>query len=390
MKNIEILLKEFNKTRNKTHIICEPLENEDYVIQPRIEVSPPKWHLAHTTWFFEEMILKKFDPSYEEFNRNYSLLFNSYYKSVGEHWQQGERGVLSRPSVKSIYDYRNYVDEHLNSYLIKDDVNQGILEILELGIHHEKQHQELLVMDIKAILATNIDYPIYHKDSPKDHHSKEMSYIKLEEGLKEIGSLGAEFSYDNECPRHKSYIHSTLIQDQLVTNGEYLEFVNSGGYENSTLWLSKGHDWVSHNQVTCPLYWLKKDNDWYEFDLYGLRPLDLNAPVKHISYFEANAYAKYKNHRLPTEQELEIFFSNTEVPNELWNWSSSHYSPYPGFRELEAPLGEYNGKFMCNQFVLRGGCIATPENHLRATYRNFYEPHQRWMFSGIRLAKDNL
>ncbi|MAE58303.1 MAG: sulfatase maturase [Halobacteriovorax sp.] len=388
MKNIENIILNFKETRVQSKIICEPLEIEDYVVQPRAEVSPPKWHLAHTTWFFEEMILKKHCPKYQIFDENFTILFNSYYKTLGNHWHQSERGILSRPTVNNVFAYRKHVDEALINFINTQPISSEVLDLLEIGIHHEKQHQELLLMDIKSILASNIDFPAYNEYLIESYKQIDASFSTIDEGLYDIGHLDEGFSYDNERPRHKVYVQSSKIQNQLITNGEFLDFINHDGYKNSVFWLSKGFSWINENNIHCPLYWRMIDNTWYEYNLSGLKPIDLDAPVKHISYYEANAYAKFRGLRLPTEFELEIFFKSNQVKNDLWNWSSSHYSPYPGFKEFSGSLGEYNGKFMCDQYVLRGGCFATPKNHLRDTYRNFFEPHQRWMFSGIRLAKD--
>ncbi len=389
MIEITNILSEFIATRDHTLNLCEPLEIEDYVVQPAKHVSPPKWHLAHTTWFFEELILKDHFPQYKEFNSNYTQLFNSYYKTIGHHWNQEERGVLSRPTVNEIKQYRQYVDREVQEILTNKDISQEVYDLIYIGIQHEKQHQELLLMDIKTILATNLDLPEYSRDLRSSKKS-EKSFSELKEGVYDIGHRGPSFSYDNECPQHKTFINPVVISDRLVTNGEYLEFVNDKSYSNSKLWLSKGYDWLTEQSISSPLYWLKRQEDWYEYTLAGLKPLDLDASVAHISYFEAHAFAKWSGMRLPTEQELEVYFKQTSNidSHELWNWTSSHYSPYPGFKEFDGALGEYNGKFMCNQFVLRGGCFASPKRHLRHTYRNFYEPQERWMFSGIRLAKD--
>lgn len=386
--SVSELIKSFVEVRQSTIEICRPLVTEDYVVQPIPQVSPPKWHLAHTTWFFEEMILVPFLENYKRFNDNFNLLFNSYYKAAGKHWLQAERGQLSRPTVSEIKNYRQYVEDFIEKLLNMGTQNEKVLFLLELGIHHEQQHQELLLMDIKYILGTNIELPTYRETELAKASKLKVEWFSIDEGVYEIGHKDKGFSYDNELPCHKSYLQKSEIRTGLITNGEYLEFIESRGYEKAELWLSLGWDWVNDNDVKAPLYWIKKDEKYFEFTLNGIRELDLNAPVAHISYFEADAFSRWSGHRLPTEQELEIFESKSQIKGELWCWTSSHYSPYPGFKNFEGAIGEYNGKFMCNQFVLRGGCSATPKNHYRETYRNFYPPHERWMFSGIRIARN--
>ncbi len=388
--------------------ICSPLETEDYVVQPRDEVSPPKWHLAHVTWFFEELILCKFFPQYKRFNDAYRELFNSYYKSASKHWLQAERGVLSRPTVNQVLKYRQYVDDHLVDLCSKKDlITDELIEILEIGLHHEQQHQELLFMDIKAIFAVNPLLPVYcERPIPPSQKSSDR-WHEIIQGIYEIGHDDQGFSYDNETPRHKSYLESCKIRSNLVSNAEYLNFVEDGGYQDAKLWLSLGWDWLEKNKIKQPLYWFEKDKEIFEFSLHGLKSLNPTAPVTHISYFEADAFARWKGCRLPSEAESETFlaksaddsfqaakdifqpYSTLKPFENVWWWTASHYSPYPGYRPFNGVLQEYNGKFMCNQFVLRGGCQLTPKDHYRHSYRNFYLPHQRWMFSGIRLAKDD-
>ena len=402
------------KIRSRTEELCEFLTIEDFVVQPCAEVSPPKWHLGHTTWFFEKMILEKWDKSWSSIDSSYDLIFNSYYKTIGPHWVQGNRGVLSRPSVSEVLDYRKRVDIAMKGVIDRCPEDRDIQSLLEIGCHHEQQHQELLLMDIKSILSQNVIVPKF-KDSPLDRSSKDLvswsSYHKEE--VVEIGAIGSSFCYDNETPRHKVYRYPFAIQNQLVTNGEYMEFISDKGYECSQFWLSKGWDWKSENKIVQPLYWESRDGVWYEKTLHGTQPLDLCGPLSHISMFEADAFSKWSGSRLPTETELEYYLDsvnaernhdryiceNTEtyhatdssaVAGQLWCWTQSQYSPYPGFQTFKNGLSEYNGKFMCNQFVLKGGSVVTPSNHYRNSYRNFYEPHQRWMFSGIRLAKDLL
>ena len=399
------LIERFISVRQWSNQICEPLESEDFVVQPCPEVSPPKWHLGHTTWFFEEMILSKFDSEYSRFDESLRVLFNSYYKSAGKHWLQNDRGHLSRPTVQNVFKYREYIDEKMVSFLRSSEPSHEVDFLLELGLHHEQQHQELLMMDIKYILATNPSFPIYNKESLPKAEKMIESWDTFDEGVYEVGHSGVDFAFDNEGPCHKTYIYPFSIRKNSVSNGEYLEFISRGGYSQPTLWLSEGWDWKNSESIKNPLYWVKKGEDWFEYTLHGLKPLDLDAPVTHISYFEADAFANWTGHRLPTEFELETYIkssdsnydsdhtlnhptSSSDKTGQVWFWTRSHYSPYPGFRTFDGTLGEYNGKFMCNQFVLKGGCVATPKSHYRHSYRNFFQPRQRWMFSGIRLAKD--
>ena len=401
----EYLKRHFLAMRNQTKSICERLEREDFVVQPMADVSPPKWHLAHTTWFLEELLLNKFQKNYVFFNQAFRKLFNSYYKGLGEHWVQSNRGFLSRPTIDEIIFYRESVENQIMTLLTKNHHDNELYQMLELAIHHEEQHQELLLMDIKYILGVNPVLPIYSNTTFESEHLFKENWNYFSEGVYEVGeSVSENFFYDNEGPCHKVYIQPFGISDRLVTNGEYLNFVLDGGYKQPLLWLSKGLDWVIENKIQSPLYWINNGkSEWSEFTLYGEMKLQPNLPVTHISYFEADAYARWSGLRLPTEQEFEI--SSERIPaskvthsfhpkktgtynSQLWCWTQSHYSPYPGFKSFKGQIGEYNAKFMCNQFVLRGGCFATPEGHYRKTYRNFYEPHQRWMFSGICLAKD--
>ena len=401
------LFHQYKKIRDLTAAICHPLETEDYVVQPSPEVSPPKWHLAHTTWFFEYMVLRSFKDKYRPYHHDFAKLFNSYYKSAGDHWIQAQRGHLSRPTVKEIYAYRAHVDQAMEELLERSTLSAEALDIILTGLHHEQQHQELLYMDIKAILAVNPGAPRYAKEKTPRAVSPQKDWHALPEGLFSIGiDTDASFSFDNERPRHTHFFHAAEIRQSLITNAEYREFILDGGYQRHQLWLSLGWDWVNRNQITKPLYWREREGQHYEFTLYGESELDPHAPVTHLSYYEAWAYAKWSSCRLPLEGEMERFEANHlhEIsqsdqtvlqPNDasapfgqVWCWTNEHYSPYPGFQSFKGGLGEYNGKFMCGQFVLRGGCVATPKNHYRRTYRNFYLPEQRWMFSGLRLAKD--
>ena len=406
MKKID-LLKKFNQVRKKTISICNPLEIEDYVVQPNQEVSPIKWHLGHTSWFFEEIIILKFRKNKNRFNETYNTIFNSYYKSLGNHWKQSQRGQLSRPTVKEIIKYRNYINKEINKIFSSNKNNEELNFLLELGINHEEQHQELMFMDIKYILNINLNKIKYAKTKIPKIKPKINKWKTFNEGLYDIGAESNEFAYDNEKPKHKVYIHPFKIDEQFITNKDYKNFIEDKGYQKPEYWLSKGWDWINLNNIKGPKYWqFISKNNIKEYTLHGLVSLNLEAPVCHISYYEASAYAKWANSRLPTEEESEIFLNNLNTNqvnhnknilhasdinlcvNNLWWWTKSHYSSYPGFRAFHENIEEYNEKFMCGQFVLKGGCINTSSGHIRNTYRNFYEPHQRWMFSGIRLARD--
>ena len=355
------LLELFLETRKHTETICESLQTEDYVVQPIPDVSPPKWHLGHTTWFFEEFILKPHAIGYQVFNDDFSFVFNSYYESVGKRVVRANRGNLSRPSVKEIYNYRTYVTEKLTAFCL-EETNDEILSLLEVGIHHEKQqHQELLLTDIKYILGNNPLLPIY--SSSIAEHKPETAptiWLKIPEGVYKIGHKGNEFCYDNELGRHQVYLNAFEIATTLVTNKDYLEFITDGGYQKHHLWHAEGWDWVNTQNITAPLYWHNVDNQWHNYTLNGLQKLNLQAPVTHISYYEAYAFAQWKRMRLPTEFEWEIAQKHFKW-GLRWEWTESAYLPYPNYKKADGALGEYNGKFMVNQKVLRGGSIATPK-----------------------------
>ncbi len=382
------------------------------MVQPTMDVSPPKWHLAHTTWFFETFLLSAYDRSYKVFNSDYPLLFNSYYIAAGERWVRSERGALTRPTVQEIIEYRDYVDQALISYIDHNELSEREKYIMEIGLNHEQQHQELLLYDIKYILGHNPLFPVYsdRKDTSQIN-SRTQGWIEIPEGIFEIGHDVHGFCYDNETGVHKVYLQSAEISDKLVTNEEYLEFISAGGYNSHQYWLSEGWDWVNSEKRKAPLYWIREDGRWHHYTLQGLRPVDGELPVSHVSFYEADAFARWKGYRLPTEYEWEIAAKMTEpnVPDtanfvesrlfhengsngydffgNLWEWTSSPYRPYPYFKPDEGALGEYNGKFMVNQMVLRGGSYGTSRSHIRHTYRNFFHPHLQWMFSGIRLAR---
>ena len=381
------LLDFFNETRAQSELICSFLETEDYVVQPIVDVSPPKWHLGHTTWFFEEFVLKPYKIGYQLFDDHSAYVFNSYYESVGEKVIRTNRGNLSRPTVAWIYKYRNYVSKALKDFIESEDLSSEILEVIEIGCHHEKQHQELLYTDIKYILGNNPLFPKYNdqfEENPIQDFPQE--WISVEKGNYEIGHNSTNFCYDNELGRHTVYLADYQISNKLVTNKEYIEFIESGGYKDVLLWHAEAWDWVNTNQISAPSYWHKIDGEWHQFTLQGLQKLIYDAPLSHISYYEAFAFAQWKGLRLPTEQEWEVANSKFNWGSR-WEWTESAYSPYPGYTKAPGALGEYNGKFMVNQKVLRGGSVATSKKHTRPTYRNFFHAPLRWQFTGIRLAK---
>jgi len=377
----------YKSVRKLTEDICAPLQTEDYVVQPIADVSPPKWHLGHTSWFFETFILKPFFMGYQEFDPQYNFVFNSYYETVGTRVIRTDRGNLSRPTVADIYKYREYVDEAMDKFLCAEPA-ADVKELLILGLNHEQQHQELLYTDIKYILGHNPLFPAYSKDyrSPKAQKSPDNQLIKIEEGIYEIGFAGEGFSFDNELGRHKVYLQDFEISQALVTNREYLEFINAGGYQDFRHWHAEGWDWVNKNNVTAPLYWHNIDDTWHNYTYGGLQLVDWDDTLCHVSFFEAAAYAAWKGMRLPTEFEWE---ASAEQFNwgTRWEWTESAYLPYPGFVKAPGAIGEYNGKFMVNQQVLRGASEVTSPSHGRVTYRNFFQTHLQWQFTGIRLAK---
>ena len=382
----ETLADLFLETRQYSEDLCQPLEIEDYVVQPVVDVSPPKWHLGHTTWFFEEFIIKPYLPGYRIFDEDFAFVFNSYYESVGKRVVRANRGNLSRPSVQDVYKYRHYVTEAIKS-LFESEQDKELLYLLEIGIHHEKQHQELLLTDIKFILGNNPLLPVYSENKVENKaQSPTLNWIKMDAGIYEIGHQGEGFYYDNELGRHRVFLESYQIADRLVTNAEFLEFIQDGGYDHFDNWHAEGWDWVRLNQVRAPLYWHLIDDTWQQFTLRGLKEIELMAPVTHLSYYEAFAYSQWKGCRLPTEFEWEVAQEQFQW-GARWEWTESAYLPYPGYKKAEGALGEYNGKFMVNQKVLRGGSVATPSNHTRSTYRNFFHPHLRWQFTGLRLAR---
>ena len=382
------LLKKYKEIRQYSEDICKPLQTEDYVVQPVVDVSPPKWHIGHVTWFFETFVLKPFVKDYVEFDPQYNYVFNSYYEAAGARVIRTDRGNLSRPTVQDIYAYRKHVDDAMAGFLQKE-IPKDAKELLIIGFNHEQQHQELLMTDIKYILGNNPLFPAYRKPAlQKDNKQsrQENTFIKIDEGIYNIGFEGDGFCFDNELKRHPVYLVDFKIATNLVTNGEFLEFIDAGGYKDFNYWHSDGWNWVKTKQIESPLYWHFMDGKWYNYTLEGLIPVDMNEPVCHISFYEAAAYASYKGMRLPAEFEWEVAAKQFDW-GRRWEWTNSAYLPYPGFSKAPGAIGEYNGKFMVNQTVLRGASEVTPPGHSRITYRNFFQPDLRWQYTGIRLAQ---
>ncbi|RLA09950.1 MAG: ergothioneine biosynthesis protein EgtB [Gammaproteobacteria bacterium] len=409
-------LRRFRAIRCFSRDQVAPLSVEDMGLQAMADASPPKWHLAHTTWFFETFILEQFEPGFKPFNPQFRHLFNSYYETVGTFHPRPQRGLLSRPSVAEVLDYRANIEQRLQTLVEQCDKRtwQTIEPLILLGTHHEQQHQELLFTDTLYNFSLNPLAPTYRNHqgglsvAPESHSP--LTFTDFDGGLHEIGADSSDFSFDNESPRHPVYLQPYRLANRLVTNSEYLEFIEDQGYQTAVLWLSDGWAKIQNEQWQQPLYWQQTEEGWREFSLYGLRPLDLAAPVSHLSYFEADAFATWAGKRLPTEAEWEQAAAGQPIAGNLldsdhlkpvpsaasdgiqqlygdvWEWTASPYNPYPGFKAPAGPVGEYNGKFMCNQMVLRGGSCVTPADHIRATYRNFFPADARWQFSGIRLA----
>jgi ergothioneine biosynthesis protein EgtB len=416
------LIEQFRRVRDFSTHLCRNLEPEDYVVQSMPDVSPTKWHLAHTSWFFETFIVKVWMPRYRSEVPQYAYLFNSYYNAAGDMHRRDLRGLISRPTVAETYRFRESIDQCVIQ-LIEEADEELLAEIepvLTLGLHHEQQHQELLVTDIKHVFSQNPLYPAFQVNpvEPASGQVTPQQFIEFDEATISIGHDGEGFSYDNEGPRHRALVPPFSLSNRLITNGEYLAFMEAGGYARPEFWLSLG--WTTVNESAsggwqAPLYWTQRDGSWWNFTLSGFRPVNESEPVTHVSYFEADAYANWDGARLPTEFEWEHAASELPIEGnfvdaqrfhpeplagenggdalhqmfgEVWQWTRSAYLPYPGYRAVPGALGEYNGKFMCNQMVLRGGSCATSRSHIRPTYRNFFQPEKRWQFTGIRLARD--
>lgn len=407
------LSQRYCRVRGQTLALCRTLEAEDYVVQSMPSASPAKWHLAHTTWFFERFVLKVHEKKFRPFHPQYDFLFNSYYQTLGAMHARAARGLLSRPTVAEVMDYREQVDQRLLA-LLRRPPGPELLALLELGLNHEQQHQELLLTDLKHLFASNPLQPalIEAQYSRRKRRLPAAGWQQVVGGIHEIGFAGNGFAFDNETPCHRVLLEDCRIADRLVSNAEYLAFIEDGGYRRPELWLADGWSWLQQEHVGEPLYWNAGHDA--EFTLSGMRELDPDAPVCHVSYYEADAYARWAGARLPTEAEWEVFaaplpvaghFADAglwhpqpladtdktrpaQVYGDAWEWTASAYSPWPGFRPLAGSLGEYNGKFMANQVVCRGGSCVTPAGHVRASYRNFFYPQERWQFFGIRLARD--
>lgn len=376
----------FQAVRSRSEELAAPLSAEDQTVQSMPDASPTKWHLAHTTWFFETFVLRPYASGYRIFDPAYEYLFNSYYEAVGPRHPRPQRGLITRPGVEEVLAYRRHVTTAMLDFLRREHQAH---DLVELGLHHEQQHQELILMDIKHALSMNPLRPAYRTaPTRKAQAVQAMGWREFEGGLVETGHDGQGFAFDNEGPRHRCWLDAFAMAIRPVNCGEYLGFIEDGGYRRPEFWLSAGWDCVKQRGWEAPLYWEKKDGAWHVFTLSGLEPVDATRPVCHVSAFEAAAFAKWSGKRLPREAEWEIASAAVEGIGEVWEWTASPYVAYPGYREPAGAVGEYNGKFMSSQMVLRGGCTATPAGHVRPTYRNFFPPDARWMFGGIRLAED--
>jgi ergothioneine biosynthesis protein EgtB len=413
----DYFVEQYSRVRRLSEQLCEPLVTEDYVIQSMPDVSPTKWHLAHVSWFFETFLLFPAIPDYQSLHPQYAYLFNSYYNTLGARHCRPKRGLISRPTVQETYAYRQYVDEHVLNLLEKLDERQlaEFAPIITLGLHHEQQHQELMLTDLKHVLSCNPLSPTYVARSPIQSTSvPPVEWVSFPEGVYWIGHEGEGFAFDNEGPRHQQFVQAFQLASRLVTNGEYLAFLEDDGYKKPLLWLSEGWATVQQEEWQAPLYWEKRDGRWWMMTLSGMREVELAEPVCHVSYYEADAYARWAGTRLPTEAEWEVAAHDVPVEGnfvehglyhpaplnasttkgklaqmygDVWQWTQSSYAPYPNFKPGPGAVGEYNGKFMCNQYVLRGGSCATSRSHIRSTYRNFFPAHAQWQFMGIRLAR---
>jgi ergothioneine biosynthesis protein EgtB len=404
----------FKKVRLQTLKLAEPLHPEDSVVQPTVDVSPPKWHLAHTTWFFETFILRKFVAGFKPFNKEFDYLFNSYYEGQGNRVKRDMRGFHPRPLLSEVLRYREFVDNQMLELISLESNTDELLELVELGLQHEQQHQELLITDLKYIWGFSPFHPVYvDPPEPLQSNPAKLEWLSVEEGMYKTGYSGIDFHFDNESPEHKIWLEAFEIASRTVTVGEYLEFIESGGYSQWQHWLHEGWQWINKNEIYAPEYWKLVGEEWNMYTLNGLKKLNKDETLTHISFYEADAFARWKGLRLPTEQEWEvaagIFGRKGSHPNfletglfhpgpvdqgdkaflgQVWEWTNSAYLPYPGFKPWEGSIAEYNGKFMISQMVLRGGSCATPSDHIRLSYRNFFHPWLRWQFTGIRLTKN--
>lgn len=403
----QVLLNRYQWVRGQSEALISPLSIEDCNLQAAAFVSPTKWHLAHTTWFFETFILLQHRRDYQVYDEQFQYLFNSYYNGIGEQFPRPSRHLLSRPALDQIQHYRTDIDDQMCA-LINDGISNEVAQLIELGLNHEQQHQELLLMDIKYCLFQNPMYPAYDEQLQTDSVTplRPLEMLEYEEQIASIGRDGQfDFCFDNETPKHKTLLSPFAIANRLVSNAEYLQFITDGGYDNPLLWLSDGWSWRQQQHRQAPYYWLKRDGRWFEYTLAGLQPLNPNQPLCHINYYEAQAYAAWCGKRLPTEFEWEwVASKEIEMPknerlhpqysvdndffHQVWQWTQSAYQAYPGYKPAAGAVGEYNGKFMANQYVLKGGCALTPEGHVRSTYRNFFYPQDFWPMTGIRLAED--
>ncbi len=408
----------YRRVRVATEQLAAPLSAEDCAIQSMPDASPVKWHLAHTSWFFETFVLKPHLPGYRLFHPSFRVLFNSYYNGIGDKHPRPRRGLLSRPSLEEVHAYRLHIDAAMAELMDRRTLPSTVSALIELGLNHEQQHQELILTDVLHLLSCNPLKPAYEPsigaaDAPIAD-APPLTWIEFGEGIVDIGHEGSQFAFDNESPRHRQYLNGFSLASREVTNGEYLAFIDDAGYRRPELWLSEGWDWLAANSIDAPLYWQRDGRGWLKFGLHGLRPVEASAPVCHVSLFEADAYARWAGARLPSEGEWEVAASGRPVEGnfiesgsleptaanaatvtlsqlfgDVWEWTRSAYAPYPGYRPATGAIGEYNGKFMCNQYVLRGGSCVSPASHLRATYRNFFPAAARWQFTGIRLARDS-
>ncbi len=391
------LLSAYQTVRYWSVQVCAALEPDDYVVQPTADVSPPKWHLGHTTWFWETFVLVPYKPHYQIFHDDFSFVFNSYYETVGRRVLRTQRGNMTRPTVAEVYRYRDYVDQQMCQFLTEHEPDAALRALIMLGLNHEQQHQELLITDIKYILGHNPLFPAIAMPIQEYQMVQPGQPISISEGIYSIGfqdTTAETFHFDNELGVHKVYLNDTILAGLLVTNAEYLDFIQAGGYQQFAHWLADGWAWVKATAAQAPLYWYWVDGQWHYYTFDGLVPVDPDALVCHVNHYEADAYARWRSQtepgvRLPTEFEWEA--AATTGPalawGQRWEWTASAYLPYPGFTTAEGAVGEYNGKFMSNQIVLRGASVATPTGHERPTYRNFFQPDKQWQFTGIRLVK---